>query len=256
MGFSFELLLTLAVLVSGFVWLLDTLFWARKRPKNAKVPLAIEYSRSFFPVLLIVLLLRSFLLEPFRIPSGSDEPTLLVGDFIVANKFIYGLRLPVIHTKFMQNQEPATGDIVLFRWPVDPSQNFIKRVIGVPGDQISYVNKVLYINGVEAKQTILGQATDEDGLGHSWPVTVIEENLMGIKHKSYLRSDVPVQDFSLTVPQNMYFVMGDNRDSSNDSRYWGFVPESNFVGKAYAIWFSWNGDNNNIRWGRMGSLIH
>lgn len=259
MNFNFELILTVAVLITGIVWLADVLVFApaRSRAGTTKVPLLAEYARSFFPVLLIVLLLRSFLLEPFRIPSGSDKPTLLVGDFLVANKFVYGLRLPVTHSKITQGTPPKIGDITLFRYPMDPSVNFIKRIIGGPGDQISYTNKVLTVNGKEAKQTYIGTATDVDESGeHSWPVQVMEEDLNGIKHKIYVRPDAPVQDFSVVVPPGEFFAMGDNRDNSNDSRYWGFVPEANLLGKALMIWFSWDSDKNKVRGDRIGQLIH
>src|SRR6185312_1504123 len=242
MNFDFELLLTLAVFVTGFIALVDQIFFIRKRKQSAaKMPILIEYARSFFPILLIVLLLRSFLIEPFRIPSGSDKPTLLIGDFIAANKFTYGLRLPVLRTKILALNEPQIGDIALFRYPIDPSVNFIKRIIGTPGDRVSYINKVLYVNGKIAPQEWLGQTTDPDEAGQDWPVELKEENLAGIKHKIYVRPDAPAQDFSVTVPAGYYFAMGDNRDDSSDSRYWGFVPEQNMVGKALIIWFSWSG---------------
>lgn len=257
MNLDFELILTLAVIISGIIWLLDAKFWAPARNQRGitKPPVIIEYAVSFFPVLLIVLLLRSFFAEPFRIPSGSDKPTLLVGDFIVANKFAYGVRLPVLHTKILKVNEPKTADIALLRYPVDPSVDFIKRVVGMPGDTVSYINKVLYINGKEMPQTVIGEGTDIDEAGRTWPVIIAEENLSGIKHKIFLRPDAPAIDKSWVVPAGEYFVMGDNRDDSNDSRFWGFVPEENLVGKAYAIWFSWNGDDHNVRWTRIGQLI-
>lgn len=258
MDFNFELILVSAVLITGIIWLIDILFFAKRRALQpaTKLPIVVEYAKSFFPVLLIVLLLRSFLIEPYRIPSGSDEPTLLVGDFIVANKFIYGLRLPVLHTKILQRTEPTIGDIALFRYPVDPSQNFIKRIIGGPGDHISYTNKVLTVNGKVATQKRIGTAIDENEEGQTWPVDVVQENLNGVIHNIYLRPDAPAQDFSLVVPAGHYYAMGDNRDNSNDSRYWGFVPEANFVGKAFAVWFSWDNDTKRIRWQRLGTVIH
>lgn len=259
MNFNFELILTLAVIISGLIWLIDVIFFAAKRQRRGitKTPMLSEYARSFFPVLLLVLLLRTFLLEPFRIPSGSDKPTLLVGDFLVANKFIYGLRIPVLHTKIVQTNEPQIGDIILFRYPVDPAMNFIKRVIGGPGDRISYTNKVLTVNGKPATQTYLGMETDEDQTGdHSWPVQVIQEDLNGVKHKIYVNPEVPAQDFTVVVPAGEYFAMGDNRDNSNDSRYWGFVPEANLLGKAFAIWFSWDSDIDRVRWNRIGTKIY
>lgn len=263
MDFNFELILAVLTILSGFIWLVDALLFApaRKRQGKTTEPVMTEYARSFFPILLIVLLLRSFLFEPFKIPSGSDEPTLLVGDFIIANKFIYGLRLPVLHTKILPLNEPKIGDIILFRWPVDPSVNFIKRLIGGPGDHISYQNKVLYINGKEAPQKYLGTGIDQDEGDQTWPVQIFEEDLNGVKHKIYVRQDVPAQDFSLIVPAGQYFAMGDNRDNSNDSRYWGFVPEQNLVGKAFAIWLSWQWPHwadfrdFKVRWYRMGTLI-
>jgi signal peptidase I len=256
MNIDFELLLTLAMLLTGLGWLLDALVFARKREAQAKMPLWAEYSRSFFPILLTVLLLRSFFAEPYRIPSGSDKPTLLVGDFLVANKFAYGLRLPVLHTKIFQVGEPQIGDIALFRFPTNPSVNLIKRIIGVPGDHISYINKVLYINDKKAPQVLLGNTVDSNGEGTPWPVEIRQENLRGIIHKIYTRPNIPAEDFSVVVPAGEYFAMGDNRDNSYDSRYWGFVSEKDLVGKAFAIWFSWNNDDHSIRWKRMGTLIH
>jgi signal peptidase I len=257
MSFNFELLLTLAVLISGIIWLIDALFFAKQRRlAEGKTPLLVDYARSFFPILLIVLLLRSFLAEPFRIPSGSDKPTLLVGDFILVNKFGYGLRLPVLHTKILSIGEPKEGDIIVLRYPPDPSVDYIKRIVGLPGDHINYINKVLYINGKEAPQQFIGNAEDNDGSPPSWPVIEKTENLLGVDHKIYLNPGMPAQDFSVTVPKGEYFAMGDNRDNSSDSRYWGFVPEANLVGKAFMVWFSWDNDKNNVRWNRIGKIIH
>ena len=257
MNFNFELLLTVAAMVAGVISLTDILHWApqRKQQSITKQPLWIEYARSFFPILLIVLFLRSFLAEPFRIPSGSEKPNLLVGDFIITNKFSYGVRLPVLHTKILNVGEPERGDIAVFRYPINPSINYIKRIIGLPGDEISYVNKVLYVNGVPANPALLGQAKDQDEEGDIWTVELKSENLTGVGHLIYLRPDVPAQDFSVIVPPGQYFVMGDNRDNSNDSRYWGFVPEQNFVGKALWVWFSWDSNNHRIRWERFGHAI-
>lgn len=258
MNLDFELVLTSLTVLAGVLCLVDACMFAPKRhQQHAHMPLWAEYARSFFPVLLIVLLLRSFIAEPYRIPSGSDKPTLLVGDFLVANKFAYGLRLPVLHTKIWAINEPKTGDIVLFRYPVDPSEDFIKRLVGMPGDHISYINKVLYINGVAMPQETVGHAIDENETnGPQWPVEIRQENLNGIKHLIYVRPDVAAQNFSVIVPPGEYFAMGDNRDNSNDSRYWGFVPEQNFVGKAYAIFFSWDNVVHSVRWDRIGTLIH
>lgn len=275
MNINFELILVVAVLAMGAVCLADVVYFAGRRQKasvqlstlnNSTQPASlqrqahmsklVEYSRAFFPVLLLVLLLRSFLVEPFRIPSGSLEPTLLPGDFILANKFTYGLRLPVLHNKILKLNEPVSGQIAVLRFPPNPSVDFIKRIIGVPGDKISYIDKVLYINGVIQPQSAVGTAVDTDGNGNSWPVEIRSELINGVKHNIYIRDDIPAQDFTLVVPPNKYFVMGDNRDDSYDSRYWGFVPEQNFVGKAFFVWLSLDMQHYKIRWNRLGSIIN
>lgn len=257
MSFNFEFFLTMAVVISGAIALLDILIFApiRRRKKTAHPSVLIEYARSFFPILLLVLLLRSFLAEPFRIPSGSEKPDLLIGDFILANKFSYGIRLPVIHKKIISISEPKRGDIMVFLWPKDPSIYFIKRIIGLPGDVITYQNKVLTINGQLASQTLLGEQTDESG-NEKWPVLLYRENLLGVQHEIYLRPDQPATNFSVTVPQGSYFVMGDNRDNSLDSRYWGFVPEKDLIGKAMWVFFSWDNKHHRVRWQRLGLRIH
>lgn len=254
MQFDFELFLVLAVLLSGIVSLYDTIFLAKHR--LGQMPKAVEYAHSFFPVLLIVLLLRSFLMEPFRIPTGSLEPSLIPGDFIATNKFIYGLRLPVSHTKIFRLGEPKVGDIVVFKFPVEPDKNLIKRIIGVGGDKISYKNKIIYINGVEQPQKDLGPESYIDENGNMIKVERYQEIINGIKHDIYKNPDDPAQDFSITVPPREYFAMGDNRDNSLDSRYWGFVPEGNLIGKAFMIWFSWDKISHTIRWNRMGEIIN
>src|SRR3990167_4376967 len=181
MNFNFELILFYATLLSGAIALLDILFLQKKRQAK-KIPIWIDYARSFFPVLLIVFLLRSFLFEPFRIPSGSLEPTLQIGDFIIVNKFDYGTRLPIVHQKVLGSGKPARGDIVVFRFPPNPSVNYIKRVVGLPHDRISYVDKELTVNGIKVPQTFLGdtQATGEDG--STWEAQEKRENLLGVKH--------------------------------------------------------------------------
>lgn len=258
MSFNFEFYLTMMVVISGAIALADILIFApiRKRKKIAHPSVLIEYARSFFPILLLVLLLRSFLAEPFRIPSGSEKPDLLIGDFILANKFSYGIRLPVIHKKIISIGEPKRGDIVVFLWPKDISIYFIKRVIGLPGDVITYKDKVLTINGQLASQTLLGEQTDQDGMNEKWPVLLKRENLLGVQHEIYLRPDQLATDFSVTVPPGNYFVMGDNRDNSLDSRYWGFVPEKDLIGKAMWVFFSWDNEQHQVRWGRLGLRIH
>jgi signal peptidase I len=270
MNFNFELILFYAVVISGIVAIFDWIFLATKRkeryltathgitnPPEMKLPLIIEYAWSFFPILLLVFLLRSFLYEPFRIPSGSLEPTLQVGDFVLVNKFDYGLRLPVIHNKIVSNQEPKRGDIFVFRFPPDPAVNFIKRVIGLPGDHIKYIDKVLYINGEKMPQEFIEDSTRIDEDGNNQKIIVDRENLMGVKHSIYQNKDQAATNFDdITVPAGMFFVMGDNRDDSADSRYWGFVPEKNIVGKAVLVWMSWDGKNHTIRWHRLIQSIH
>ena len=250
---NFALCLVVLSLVSGVIYLLDILFWARKRNPEQKPTRLIEYSRSFFPIFFIVLLLRSFLIEPFRIPSGSLEPTLLVGDFLAVNKFAYGFRLPVWEKKVISISTPKTGEIAVFRWPPDPSFDYIKRVIGTPGDKVSYHNKVLTINGKEMKQSFVEYTTDESS---GKAVAKYRENLNGVDHFIFVRPDVPAVNFDVEVPQGQYFMMGDNRDDSADSRFWGFVADRYLRGKAFVVWLSWNGHTDMVRWSRIGNLIH
>lgn len=257
----------LKLVIALFFWKKE--WYAKQYQKNKKTvtasvppqvkdkldpPLLVEYCKSFFPVLFLVLIIRSFLFSPYIIPSGSLEPTLLPGDLVLANKFSYGLRLPVVHTK-LTGGEPKIGDIFIFRFPPDPTKyDYIKRVVGVPGDTISYINKVFYINGKEQKQVALGHATD-DYMGKIMPVLIKQENLEGIKHEIYINPAVPAYDFrNLKVPPGYYFAIGDNRDNSADSRYWGFVPEENIIGKASIIWLSKAPGEWKIRWSRLGSI--
>jgi len=249
---NFALILVILTLVSGFIYMLDVIFWAKKRKPGQNPSRLVEYSHSFFPVFLIVLLLRSFLIEPFRIPSGSLEPTLLVGDFLAVNKFAYGLRLPVVEKKIIPVANPKTGEIAVFRWPPDPSYDYIKRVIGTPGDKVVYHNKVLTINGQEMPQSFIEYTTDESS-GNA--VAKYRENLNGVEHDIYIRPNVPSVDFEVDVPEGQYFMMGDNRDDSADSRYWGFVSDQYLRGKAFLVWMSWNSKTGNVRWSKLGSLI-
>lgn len=278
MNIDFPLILVCAVIITGIISLVDILFLAPRRQAAtnavagvdvatppAKMPVIAEYARSFFPILLIVLLIRSFLGEPYRIPSGSLLPTLMEGDFILVNKFVYGLRLPITNQTIVKIGKPKRGDIIVFRWPPNPSIDYIKRTIGLPGDHISYINKVLYINGKKMPQTLVGAAVQGDDSGHTWSVVKMQEDLDGVKHDIYIREDVPAKDIiDLVVPPNSYFMMGDNRDGSWDSRGWGFVPDENLLGKAVLIWLSWNGINtfnwdnlkHILRWDRIGRPIH
>jgi len=250
MGINFPLILTLATFATGLVWLVDIFVLRPKRRIAAegvaekdekrrqeavqqvlKEPAVVEYAISFFPVLLIVLVLRSFLVEPFQTPTGSMIPTLDVGDFILVNKFAYGIRLPVLHTKIIDVGEPKNGDVMVF---IPPHENeyFIKRVVGVPGDRVRYENKTLYINGVEQKQEFVARIPPTNP-----EYVVYEETLGSARHLIHRNPHRAPREGEWVVPKGQYFMMGDNRDNSADSRYWGTVPEGNIVGKAFAIWF-------------------
>ncbi len=273
MHFDFELLLLVLTLVSGLIWLLDWALFARLRqePATSKTrgePVVVEYSKAFFPVLLAVLLLRAFLYEPFRIPSGSMMPSLLVGDFILVNKFAYGLRAPVWHTPLTSGKSPERGDVVVFRFPNDESQDYIKRVIGLPGDHISYYNRRLKINDKPLKVEKngiyqgLGDANAMLGAGGCDRVGArCEIFVEQIGDTGYTVMTNPSTAYSLNgeifVPEGHYFVMGDNRDHSNDSRHWGFVPERNLVGRADLIWLHWDfrGKGTGFDWSRIGKKI-
>ncbi len=256
MNFDFPLILVLASAVTGVIWTLDALLWAPKRQSAAKEPVLVEYAKAFFPVIFIVLLLRSFLVEPFRIPSGSMMPTLLVGDFILVNKFSYGLRLPVLNKKVLEIGEPQRGDIVVFRNPQDPSIDYIKRVVGIPGDRIAYRDKILYINGQAMPQTPNGSYV---GVGSGVSMSgaeLREENLDGVQHQILVRADASGAEGDMTIPPGHYFMLGDNRDNSKDSRYIGPIPEQNLVGKAFMIWMNWDGAIGSVDTGRLGQSIH
>lgn len=256
--FDYAFLLTFLVLLSGGMVLWDCWHMARQSKRDAarSRPRHLEYARSFFPVLLVVWLIRSFMIQPYRVPTGSLEPTILPGEFVVASQFSYGLRTPVFSYKFWKIGQPKLGDIALFRWPKDPHIIFIKRVIGTPGDHIVYKDKILFINGKMAiqKNLGLGIAIEDNGL---WPVLKRLEHLPnGKEHQIFVRSETNQDEtIDVIVPANSYFMMGDNRDGSDDSRYWGVVPDKNLIGKAIAIWFSWDGQQNSIRWGRIGKRI-
>jgi len=254
---DFAFYLTLAVVITGIISLLDVLFWAKKRRQEGKKPsLLIEYSRAFFPVLLVVLVIRSFLIQPYRVPTSSLVPTVLPGDFILVKQYEYGLRLPVLDTKIVNVSEPKRGQIFLFRYPPNPEITYVKRVIGVPGDHIEYRDKVLYINGKEAKQTLLEKTHYLDENGIYYTVNRIEEDLDGVKHQIFvLPEGGQTQDVDVIVPPGHYFAMGDNRDNSGDSRIWGFVPEANLIGQAFWVFMSWDPNAagfDKIRWNRIG----
>jgi signal peptidase I len=304
---NFALGMLLLLVLTGGIWLLDR-FWLKPR-RDAKVraaleqaqdkvalkpgesqadyearraavlegihqgvgrePWWVEYSKSFFPVILLVFLLRSFLVEPFKIPSGSMIPTLLVGDFILVNKFTYGIRLPVVNVKVLDINKPARGEVMVFRYPENPSLDYIKRVVGTPGDTVTYRDKQLFVNGqavptapeadfqyAEGGLNYVSVKRFSETLGqHGHDILVNPElppvQLVGVRQFPYRENcRYDESGFECKVPEGHYFLMGDNRDSSSDSRYWGFVPERNIVGKAFMIW--WNfGD-----FGRIGTRIN
>ena len=236
---DFALLLVVLTAVSGFIWLGEVVL--RKLKDEGAAPsqnVVVDYARSFFPVLFLVLVVRSFLFEPFRIPSSSMLPTLLVGDFIFVNKYTYGLRLPVLHTKIFEISEPERGDVMVFRLPSDPRVNYIKRLVGMPGDRVVYRNKRLYING-ELVDLVDNSTFERDGRP---PAALFTEQLGDIEHDILLEPFSPGREGVYKVPQGHYFVMGDNRDNSQDSRFpqVGYVPAENIVGKAVRIWMNWS----------------
>ena len=288
---NFALILFVLMILTGIVWCLDTFYLAKLRRRaadaalaefdtraarlmaegvkpdsnaNARAELAyrhlrqptwIEYSGSFFPVIAMVFFLRSFLYEPFKIPTSSMVPTLLVGDLILVNKFTYGVRLPILNQKIIDVNDPQRGDVMVFKYPKDMSQDYIKRVIGVPGDKIVYDNKRLTINGVALAYTPLDDYLDDEG-GYSYHKQYVE-GMAGKQHRILNWDDRPLMNvagidnfphreacqfaedkFTCIVPEGNYFMMGDNRDNSQDSRFWGFVPNKNIVGKAFVVWMN------------------
>ena len=284
---NFALLLFLATVVTGAYWLAERLVFLPRRRRAAQAieeaavqrradldrmgierldidateakgrilmqPWWLDWTAGLFPVIAAVFLLRSFLFEPFKIPSGSMIPTLLVGDLILVNKFTYGIRLPVIHTRITEGNRPQPGDVMVFRYPPQPSLDYIKRVIGVPCDEVAYLNKRLTINGTPVKTTALPDFLEQDAMRY---FKQFEEQVGSKPHGVLNNPDVPafvqgasnfayrencrysVEGVVCTVPQGHYFMMGDNRDNSLDSRYWGFVPEENIVGKAFFVWMN------------------
>src|SRR5450432_1504236 len=296
MDFDFALFLVILAAVTGIIWLLDRLLLHRGRVARAtalaeaggseaerqqrvqeamREPIIVEYARSFFPVILIVLLFRSFIAEPFKIPSGSMMPTLLVGDFILVNKFAYGLRLPVLDRKILEVGEPQRGDVFVFRYPgfscmrdgklvrsgrsceqplaPVPQEDYIKRVIGLPGDEITYRNKTLYVNGKEIPQAYVGPFVGSGDSGRKMAGAEIKQEMLpGVEHHILQLPQRAGAEGTYRVPAGQYFAMGDNRDDSEDSRYWGLVPEENLVGRAFVIWMNWDGG---IDFKRLGTLI-
>jgi len=289
---DFSAVLLLITVVTGIVWGLDVWLLRPQRAAAARAagrdpaaipePGTVDYARSFFPVALVVLALRSFVFEPFRIPSDSMMPTLLDGDFIIVNKYAYGLRLPVLNRKIVATGEPQRGDVVVFRYPLDPSTNFIKRLVGLPGDHVEVRDNRIVINGKPVPFTLDGRYNDgcyvnmseasEQLGGHEHqaifcPVAIDRAPVLPGCNRSGLRGyvcgdeDAPgflrTAAWSGEVPPGQYLMMGDNRDNSDDGRSWGFVPEENLVGKATRIWFNWDPHRaGGPMWGRIGMAIH
>lgn len=256
---NYSVVLTTLMFLSGLFWAAYFL-WRRLDSQADEHGLArwLGTLGSLFPVLFIVVSVRSFVFEPFKIPSGSMMPTLLIGDFIAVNKWSYGLRLPISNTKILEVGEPQRGDVMVFRYPKDPEVNYIKRVIGLPGDEITYRSKLLFINGEPMPQEQIGmwigEGQNRNPSGRR--PQLFTEELAGISHEVVIYPDRPdVSSQTWTVPEGHYFVMGDNRDQSLDSRSWGFVPEDHLVGKATRIWMHWDCSMGCVGWDRIGQAI-
>ena len=248
---QFGVFMLLMLILTGGIWLFDTLFLKKKRAAGAEDPEVLEYAKSFFPVILVVFFVRSFIVEPFKIPSGSMMPTLLTGDFILVNKYDYGLRDPVLNHTFYEVNHPQRGDVFVFHYPPEPTTNYIKRVIGLPGDKIRYVDKRLTINGQALEVT---NPTDYEYVAPGLNMVMAKkyrEQLGNVQHDILINEwtnnyepDAIGAKFAngeeITVPAGHYLAMGDNRDNSSDSRVWGFVPEENLVGKAFYIWMNFD----------------
>ncbi|MDD5035017.1 MAG: signal peptidase I [Methylococcaceae bacterium] len=257
MDFDFSFFLVVASLLTGLVWGGWALYLKLQPQSLRPEPILVEYARSFFPVIFFVLLLRAFLVEPFRIPSASMMPTLLIGDFILVNKFTYGIRLPVLNQKIIEMNEPKRGDIVVFRFPKDPSVNYIKRVIGLPGDRIGYFNKQIFVNGKPVKSTPLAEYRGAGQGANATGAILLTEDLESVNHDILIHQGQASREGEFSVPAGQYFVMGDNRDNSNDSRYWGTAPEANLVGKAFFIWmnFDWALGGFPVDFSRIGTSL-
>ena len=271
----FELILTILMVASGVIALIDAIFFRPARVKAAagqpgfskltkkqkhekvKGPLLADYARSLFLVFLVVLVLRTFIFEPFKIPSGSMLPTLQIGDFLLVKKYAYQWKWPVYGKTIHVFGSPKVGDVIVFKYPVNPKFDYIKRVVAVGGDDVSYVNHQLIINGHKMPQKYI-KSLIEPSDSPTQKVKEYQEDLQGVKHMIYIEPWAQDPNFyHVKVPKGKLMVMGDNRNNSEDSRYWGFVPESMVVGEAYRIWFSmdWTADHFGIRWDRIGQKI-
>ena len=245
----FALIMVIVLTITGLIWLLDIFVLSKKRATNAKDPILVEYSKSFFPIILLVFFIRSFVAEPFKIPSGSMMPTLLAGDFILVSKFSYGIRVPILNYTMIEVDKPKRGDVFVFHYPPKPSIDYIKRVVGLPGDVIEYKSKTLYINDKKIEQTFVDKYPYLMNEIHHIEAKEFKEALGNVNH-SILIHDLPGENFKFEVPQGHYLAFGDNRDNSADSRVWGFVPEHNLVGRAFFIWFNFG------ELKRIGTIIH
>jgi signal peptidase I len=252
---DFAAVLLLAAIITGLIWLYDAKFARKRRMADVPEPVVVDMARAFFPVIVVVFLIRSFWVEPFKIPSGSMKPTLLVGDFILVNKYTYGIRLPVVNKKVVDINPIRRGDVVVFRYPADPTVDYIKRVVGTPGDKITYRGKRLTVNGELVPVQSTGYYTDAE-LNYLRLPTFLEK-LGPASHQMMIVPAQPPVDlaqvrqfahrdnceynddgFTCTVPAGHYFMMGDNRDQSSDSRYWGFVPDDHVKGRAFLVWMN------------------
>jgi signal peptidase I len=270
---NFALILFVLLLITGALTLADKLIFSKKRAAGEPEPWWIEYPKSFFPVILVVFLLRSFLVEPFKIPSSSMRPTLEVGDFILVNKFAYGIRLPIVEKKIIEIGQPQRGDVMVFRYPLDPTLDYIKRVVGVPGDEVTYKDKKLTVNGQPAPQQPDGTYSYLEGSLAFVTTQRFEEKFGDQPHTVAILPDAPPVNvgrvrsfpgrencvyndpgFTCKVPAGHYFMMGDNRDNSEDSRYWGFVPDDHIRGKAFFVWWNWD-DVSGLAFKRIGRGI-
>lgn len=249
----FPLILLFLTVASGLIWLADFMFFEKQRkalPEGnsaKKMPWLADYAKAFFPVFIIVFLIRSFIVQPYNVPTQSLEPTVMPGDLLLVTQFSYGLHLPIWNKTILPIANPKNGDIIVVHWPTNPNIDFVKRVIGVPGDRVSFMNGVLSINGHITSQRFVKNSVDSDSAqGPFWPVKIMKENLLGVEHLIYncgASADQcpsgPFKDFeNLVIPKGEYFLMGDNRVNSDDSRDWGFVPSDDIVGKAQYILYS------------------